>query len=104
MISHNAMKYLISKNYREEGPYTPAAIRKRIASGELDKGYYVLTEENAWVSLPEFLCFHPARSRKQAEFAAEGAARKRKTARTTKKKAGGKVSRAHASRQSGRTA
>lgn len=75
---HNAMKYLISKNYREDGPYTPAAMRKRIASGELDKGYYVLTEENVWIPLPEFMELHPARSRQQADSNSPRTARKRR--------------------------
>lgn len=61
------MKYLISKNFCEDGPYTPAAMRKRIASGELDKNYYVRTEENTWIPLPEFLELHPARPRKKAD-------------------------------------
>lgn len=73
------MKYLISKNFCEDGPYTPAAMRKRIASGELDKNYYVRTEDNAWIPLPEFLELHPARSRKQADSDrhARGAGKKR---------------------------
>lgn len=76
------MKYNVSKNYIEQGPYGIMQIRSLLKSGELDAEFYVETAEQGWIPLPNFLESLPKRTRKSpARKAAESsrATRQRKS-------------------------
>lgn len=78
------MKYKISKNYVEQGPYGVMQIRALLKSGELDAGFYVETVEKGWIPLPDFLEGLPRRKRQsQAREATENrrSPRERKSAK-----------------------
>lgn len=60
------MKYKVSKNYIEQGPYGIMQIRALLKGGELDAEFYVETAERGWIPLPDFLESLPKRSRKSA--------------------------------------
>ncbi len=58
------MKYNVSKNYEEQGPYGVMQIRALLKSGKLDGEFYVETSQGVWIPLPDFLAGRPKRARK----------------------------------------